>query len=164
MLRRPPISTPTDTLFPYTPLLRSSRPRPDRAQRRLQPADDAAAVAHHRPHLAAVWQQLAGEIDVDRLADQSGGGAGEIADRQPRVGARQGGRARLFEIEAASRAPTQPHFLTAGHAQRHVHPFLPATSHYPPAELSGQAPPSAATTTERPRHHFIASLTATLDS
>src|SRR3546814_3285125 len=134
MLRRPPISTPTDTLFPYTPLLRSSRPRPDRAQRRLQPADDAAAVAHHRPHLAAVWQQLAGEIDVDRLADQSGGGAGEIADRQPRVGARKGGGARLFEIEAAGRAPAEPHIGIDGVEQRHVDPFKPALDHDPKSE------------------------------
>src|SRR3546814_13292742 len=50
MIRRPPISTRTDTLFPYTPLFRSgrerrikapaaSRARPDEARDRLAPVD-----------------------------------------------------------------------------------------------------------------------------
>src|SRR3546814_15673883 len=41
MLRRPPRSTRTDTLFPYTPLFRSPRLRVDGA---VRPARDAVAV------------------------------------------------------------------------------------------------------------------------
>src|SRR3546814_18301406 len=47
MIRRPPISTRTDTLFPYTTLFRSDHgalrhPCPDRHSRPLQRRDDAA--------------------------------------------------------------------------------------------------------------------------
>src|SRR3546814_3351943 len=45
MIRRPPRSTRTDTLFPYTTLFRSDRPQPRNARRarfdqRPRPADD----------------------------------------------------------------------------------------------------------------------------
>src|SRR6056297_1947224 len=51
MIRRPPRSTRTDTLFPYTTLFRSRRPRPRRAggpvERRLRRARPAVARPVH---------------------------------------------------------------------------------------------------------------------
>src|SRR3546814_17898933 len=40
MIRRPPRSTRTDTLFPYTTLFRSAAPRPHRDVLRLGPLDE----------------------------------------------------------------------------------------------------------------------------
>src|SRR3546814_8726191 len=40
MIRRPPRSTRTDTLFPYTTLFRSTAPRPHRNIVRLRPFDE----------------------------------------------------------------------------------------------------------------------------
>src|SRR3546814_3734233 len=45
MIRRPPRSTRTDTLFPYTTLFRSDRP-----ERRAEAADQAVGEAVHAEH------------------------------------------------------------------------------------------------------------------
>src|SRR3546814_5677539 len=53
MIRRPPRSTRTDTLFPYTTLFRSGRPHPREHRERREPGhrvelvDDQRAVGHH---------------------------------------------------------------------------------------------------------------------
>src|SRR3546814_723555 len=54
MIRRPPRSTPTATLFPYTTLFRSRLERPylDRTRCRSCPAARRPAL---RPHTAATW-------------------------------------------------------------------------------------------------------------
>src|SRR3546814_13411816 len=60
MIRRPPRSTRTDTLFPYTTLFRSGRPRPPGPRpgpaphhppRRLTTGGSADTSALRRPHL-----------------------------------------------------------------------------------------------------------------
>src|SRR3546814_17495654 len=45
MIRRPPRTTRTDTLFPHTPLFRSSRPAVGPDRRALRRRDDALCVA-----------------------------------------------------------------------------------------------------------------------
>src|SRR3546814_8898582 len=60
MIRRPPRSTRTDTLFPYTTLFRSSKAR--MAEVKLHP-DWLAAIGgeFEQPYMAALKQFLAGE-------------------------------------------------------------------------------------------------------
>src|SRR3546814_9353899 len=58
MIRRPPRSTRTDTLFPYTTLFRSARGRGDISDRNHQLAD-RAAVAELGDRLAAVGEREA---------------------------------------------------------------------------------------------------------
>src|SRR3546814_2404103 len=48
MIRRPPRSTRTDTLFPYTTLFRSHRPH-DGRRRPRRAAPDAQRLARHQP-------------------------------------------------------------------------------------------------------------------
>src|SRR3546814_5721563 len=54
MIRRPPRSTRTDTLFPYTTLFRSAIFQPlqpfDQQRRCLLPADDSDDAAHESPN------------------------------------------------------------------------------------------------------------------
>src|SRR3546814_9313856 len=52
MIRRPPRSTRTDTLFPYTTLFRSPQARPGLCPAQA-PAGSAAPVLHHQHRLAA---------------------------------------------------------------------------------------------------------------
>src|SRR3546814_19325623 len=100
MLRRPPRSTRTDTLFPYTTLFRSVRPFDDRVegQRALAQAQDhrvaarldalrdgdlaLAAQQFDRAHLAQIHaHRVVGAVDrflllLDRgVGDRSGAGA-----------------------------------------------------------------------------------------
>src|SRR3546814_1644366 len=85
MVRRPPISTRTDTLFPSTTLFRShavahriervlargvsteSRPRLGRSQRR-DVDDVAAALRLHRPDCRAAGVQRRHQVDVEHAA------------------------------------------------------------------------------------------------
>src|SRR3546814_10446626 len=65
MIRRPPRSTRTDTLFPYTTLFRSPvvRAGQEVVRRRGQPAEIAAAVHHHhRP--AAIGRIVGAEAEL----------------------------------------------------------------------------------------------------
>src|SRR3546814_13295000 len=57
MIRRPPISTRTDTLFPYTTLFRSR-------------ADTAFRLEEHRPVLVAHQLDRGDQADAAHLADQ----------------------------------------------------------------------------------------------
>src|SRR3546814_3609979 len=62
MIRRPPRSTRTDTLFPYTTLFRSARPRADRPRipaqrtRRAPPLPPPTAGAERRSSACAAWR------------------------------------------------------------------------------------------------------------
>src|SRR3546814_17859726 len=58
MRRRPPRSTRTDTLFPYTTLFRSPR---HRQAHTLDPAIFRAALAHH--HVEAVSTRIGAHVD-----------------------------------------------------------------------------------------------------
>src|SRR3546814_20129076 len=60
MIRRPPRSTRTDTLFPYTTLFRSRRSPPPRAARRCRrgnPAPCGSAAALHPSEGTARWRR-----------------------------------------------------------------------------------------------------------
>src|SRR3546814_13185861 len=46
MIRRPPRSTRTDTLFPYTTLFRSSADKPDRTSARVTISDRQIEITH----------------------------------------------------------------------------------------------------------------------
>src|SRR3546814_8435882 len=69
MIRRPPRSTRTDTLFPYTTLFRSAHPR----------ARDPGARTGRRPMIYKLWYwpSVQGRGEFIRLAME----AGDIADR-----------------------------------------------------------------------------------
>src|SRR3546814_9971215 len=78
MIRRPPRSTRTDTLFPYTTLFRSFRPDDEqivggqriaqRAQRvAVHPRDRPAAIGHRERGGAVPRLHDAGEIGIHRL-------------------------------------------------------------------------------------------------
>src|SRR3546814_9287914 len=83
MIRRPPRSTLTDTLFPYTPCVRSpvepgelpQHRRP--TQRAARQQHEEGGMAHHRP------------ADPDPARKQAAGKDGEIPGRD-REGARSG--------------------------------------------------------------------------
>src|SRR3546814_4008144 len=58
MIRRPPRSTRTDTLFPYTTLFRSRRPAAEFAEQRL-----AAQRVEHGPGIVLDdWQRAQGDV------------------------------------------------------------------------------------------------------
>src|SRR3546814_5003394 len=83
MIRRPPRSTRTDTLFPYTTLFRSpARPEPPARRRRpRQPAAAAPVGKHHRRGEAAG----AGRAAADRrTAQRAGRAAGQGTGPRPR--------------------------------------------------------------------------------
>src|SRR3546814_10713065 len=62
MIRRPPRSTRTDTLFPYTPLFRSPGPAAVlETQRPLRRARHGAARAVQRPHRLVLPRAAAGD-------------------------------------------------------------------------------------------------------
>src|SRR3546814_10496101 len=81
MIRRPPRSTRTDTLFPYTTLFRSDRDASARARarhrlrHRAHPADRMAPLARLAVHLAEhmVEQHIgaAGRVGAGIIADRS---------------------------------------------------------------------------------------------
>src|SRR3546814_20635770 len=132
MIRRPPRSTRTDTLFPYTTLFRSWR-----RQRRLRSTPAAASVSlheidativcpsgfsvvvGHRPGLAKPLRQQATATDalVDDRAD-NGCGAG-FRKGEVLVGI-AGVVGRAFDRELQCRV-----LLTPGHALSHKHGRAP---------------------------------------
>src|SRR3546814_9708131 len=89
MIRRPPRSTRTDTLFPYTTLFRSQGWRPDedvadsKADGRQGPVRDVRAG---RKTCDAVWAGPEGE------ARRHGAARPEAGRWQHRIGGRKGGR------------------------------------------------------------------------
>src|SRR3546814_19116915 len=68
MIRRPPRSTRTDTLFPYTTLFRSSRPRPDPEVRGRLPRHER--LRPDEPGAEAVGQLPAGGAGFRRHTDR----------------------------------------------------------------------------------------------
>src|SRR3546814_17563143 len=60
MIRRPPRSTRTDTLFPYTTLFRSVRD--------LLPLEEAEAALRNRYVFINVWRTIAGTVEEAPLA------------------------------------------------------------------------------------------------
>src|SRR3546814_11600977 len=83
MIRRPPRSTRTDTLFPYTTLFRSWR-RVVRAVDRADRRQHAASLFLHRYH--GVRTGVGGAADADRrphrLRREPAGGRGGHADAE----------------------------------------------------------------------------------
>src|SRR3546814_4338336 len=84
MIRRPPRSTRTDTLFPYTTLFRSDARMPRRHDavgdelplaRRSEMAVDAHPRAHHRVFQLAKARAQIGEMLLAHLGIGVGGGA-----------------------------------------------------------------------------------------
>src|SRR3546814_9453226 len=79
MIRRPPRSTRTDTLFPYTTLFRSLRRAPARAVRGLPAQERTAAGAGRLPargrrapvHRRGVGGDLDGAVQPDRRSLRS---------------------------------------------------------------------------------------------
>src|SRR3546814_16527059 len=74
MIRRPPRSTRTDTLFPYTTLFRSADERTELAEPQRQPAAVAARAAAVRQAVRPGREGVARQLLVERLA--------HLADRQ----------------------------------------------------------------------------------
>src|SRR3546814_14145263 len=68
MIRRPPRSTRTDTLFPYTTLFRSPRNKQGRSLFINQPAMGSASARRHRRRVHAVHRQEFADI-ARRLAN-----------------------------------------------------------------------------------------------
>src|SRR3546814_3091554 len=68
MIRRPPISTRTDTLFPYTTLFRSLQRR--LAAQQMQQGADFSPIGHWSQGLARVAQGLFGGMR-ERRADKA---------------------------------------------------------------------------------------------
>src|SRR3546814_19160482 len=69
-IRRPPRSTPTDTLFPYTTLFRSARTAAFGPGARSQPAETSLALRERRDRLT---QPRAVEIGPQRIDEQQFG-------------------------------------------------------------------------------------------
>src|SRR3546814_16679194 len=109
MIRRPPRSTRTDTLFPYTTLFRSDHPRP-RGPRRQGARDDAAPRGHR-----------AGAGD-GRAAGAADGGHGrgprpaQQGDREEPRRERLPGQAR--RADRAAQTPLLPRLPGAGAGRR----------------------------------------------
>src|SRR3546814_10821275 len=87
MIRRPPRSTRTDTLFPYTTLFRSgvgqpvaveARPdgRADRRRAKAGPPDRTGRRAAARPRIEACGRRVRGAADIDRGVTQRRNPAG----------------------------------------------------------------------------------------
>src|SRR3546814_15106305 len=99
MIRRPPRSTRTDTLFPYTTLFRSHRARgvddigmlrADAGAEQLHPAAGAGRFDHRRLHAGVLVDELLGDelgegVDGRRADDANliaGAAAGRRLDRK----------------------------------------------------------------------------------
>src|SRR3546814_3706779 len=81
MTRRPPISTRTDTLFPYTTLCRSARPMAGVARMAEMPAAIAGPVAG-MARMAAVLRQRDEVILMEALEQASGAATGIVRRRR----------------------------------------------------------------------------------
>src|SRR3546814_16550898 len=98
MIRRPPRSTRTDTLFPYTTLFRSRREAVRRRLHRLRaPAFGTAAPAAAHPRESAGRARAPAELHRPLQGQRGQGQAGAVAGHAPgedgrhRAGARQAG-------------------------------------------------------------------------
>src|SRR3546814_21028850 len=82
MIRRPPRSTRTDTLFPYTTLFRSIRPlNLDEGAQKLLEGDGRRLLAQARNALGELPEWTAERLDsaVRGAADAAGTGLGKVA-------------------------------------------------------------------------------------
>src|SRR3546814_16298809 len=96
MIRRPPRSTRTDTLFPYTTLFRSDQPVPAELDHQGQQPDDAEGhMQPVRPDQREEGGQegaaLRRRADVDQMLelielDREEGGAEQRGYRKPEIG------------------------------------------------------------------------------
>src|SRR3546814_15152470 len=75
MIRRPPRSTPTDTLFPYTTLFRS-------AFSPAAPANARIGAMGNGANISNTWDGLAVGVSLATLDDADGYGAIEDGDRK----------------------------------------------------------------------------------
>src|SRR3546814_16326249 len=91
MIRRPPRSTRTDTLFPYTTLFRSDGEGKQRRDRRLR-MDGRRSRPHRAPAgaLEGVTMQL--YLDCDGVLADFDRGATELLGMQPRAYEKRHGR------------------------------------------------------------------------
>src|SRR3546814_12977816 len=103
MIRRPPKSTRTDTLLPYTTLCRSDRGDEMLARR----ADIVRAIAHAQRGLGRHDHPVAPALDrraEDRLRSAVGIHVGGIEEIDARVEADVDAACRLFDVVVAPRA------------------------------------------------------------
>src|SRR3546814_4947705 len=68
MIRRPPRSTRTDTLFPYTTLFRSQQPASD-ARRTTRPAGDLCRTVGRQPHAQHTCSATDNELELVRFIE-----------------------------------------------------------------------------------------------
>src|SRR3546814_1967002 len=101
MIRRPPISTRTDPLFPYTTLFRATSDEADREQAQSRGDQEAPPLAHEIALLLLEWADLARVRD--RVADIA-------QDLQKRVRA---GNARIIFHERLLVRQADRHLLDA---------------------------------------------------
>src|SRR3546814_15874482 len=101
MIRRPPRSTRTDTLFPYTTLFRSMLPPAVGASRAEQ------LFAARRARVPSVRRPLL-RVDHPLLPGVGGTGEGAAGVSRPAGGAPAGGRVPDRLPEPAARAPARP--------------------------------------------------------
>src|SRR3546814_9653732 len=80
MIRRPPRSTRTDTLFPYTTLFRSRAADRAGRKRRAQHVDVTQPFAQGTGHLAGDVHDVAVALDHELLADLHRAWLGDAAD------------------------------------------------------------------------------------
>src|SRR3546814_12616915 len=91
MIRRPPRSTRTDTLFPYTTLFRSpASPRSLPRRSRFARSSDAAPRCRARSQTWSRARSVRATVDLDALLRQLGDDGvevviGSIGDRQPAI-------------------------------------------------------------------------------
>src|SRR3546814_6944353 len=108
MIRRPPISTRTDPLFPYTTLFRATSDEADREQAQSRGDQEAPPLAHEIALLLLEWADLARVRD--RVADIA-------QDLQKRVRA---GNARIIFHERLLVRQADRHLLDARLAPEHL--------------------------------------------
>src|SRR3546814_18370846 len=103
MIRRPPGSTRTDTLFPYTTLFRSRRPRPDRLGRRIC---GKLSGRFPRPfqcgRVDRLWAAGSGLYPGDRREWLLPHGLHSLLSRRRAPGARPGDRKSVVEGKSVS--------------------------------------------------------------
>src|SRR3546814_16979484 len=121
MIRRPPRSTRTDTLFPYTTLFRSRRA--DRAHHADDPQQHER-LRRRQPRAIAPFQRHA-----------TGG--------EPREHESDRDHGEHLRLQAAGTAPAQDHPLPAGETDPHALHHFPAIYPPPPPPPLAMPPPLA---------------------
>src|SRR3546814_20473059 len=99
MIRRPPRSTRTDTLFPYTTLFRSSEHR-DPFAPMLETITDRAIAQHaiaHRGHMIALVKRGEAGLDARCQNDAPGGDDFAVLERRAEKLGRPSGRERACQ-------------------------------------------------------------------